>query len=202
MPQLWIARHANRQDFVDPRWFETADRPYDPPLSADGWQQARALARRLADAPIHRIYASPFLRTVQTAAAIAEALGLPIRLEPGLGEWLHPEWMPAAPARLSPVALAAQFPIDLNYVSPATALYPETEADLLTRTAATAQRLAARPENQLWVGHERSVFGAICGLVPTVPPFTVPLCSLSHLQSGGDAGDRWQVLTLMDTTHL
>ncbi|HAN45513.1 MAG TPA: histidine phosphatase family protein [Cyanobacteria bacterium UBA8156] len=199
MPQLWIARHANRQDFVDPRWFETADRPYDPPLSADGWQQARALAQRLAAAPIHRIYASPFLRTVQTAAAIAAVLGVSIRLEPGLGEWLHPDWMPANPARLSATALAAHFPIDLAYCSPATAVYPETETDLLTRTAATAQRLAALPENQLWVGHERSVFGAISGLVPTVPPVKVPLCSLSHLQKGSDC---WQVLTLTDTTHL
>ncbi|MGQ9865629.1 MAG: histidine phosphatase family protein [Pseudanabaenaceae cyanobacterium] len=199
MPQLWIARHANRQDFVDPRWFETADRPYDPPLAADGWEQARALAQRLAAAPIQRIYASPFLRTVQTAAAIAAVLGLPIRLEPGLGEWLHPDWMPAAPARLSPAALAAQFPIDLAYSSPTHPVYPETEADLLSRTRVTAQRLAAIPENQLWIGHERSVFGAIFGLVPTVPPFTVPLCSLSHL---AQIGDRWQVLTLTDTTHL
>ncbi|MFQ3679102.1 MAG: histidine phosphatase family protein [Pseudanabaenaceae cyanobacterium] len=198
MSQLWIARHANRQDFVDPRWLETADRPYDPPLSADGWEQARALAQRLAAAPIRYLYASPFLRTVQTAAAIAEVLGLPIRLEPGLGEWLHPDWMPAAPARLSSEALAAQFPIDLTYQSPATSVYPETETDLLARTAATAQRLAALPEPQLWIGHERSVFGAIRGLVPTVPPFTVPLCSVSHLQKNGD---RWQVQTLIDTTH-
>ncbi|NJK59611.1 MAG: histidine phosphatase family protein [Oscillatoriales cyanobacterium SM2_1_8] len=143
--------------------------PLRSPLSADGWQQAHALAQRLAQSPIARIYASPFLRTVQTASAIAQVLGLTICLEPGLGEWLHPDWMTATPARLAPEALAAEFPIDLTYRSPAIAAYPETEADLLARTAATAQRLTATPENQLWIGHERSVFGAIAGLVGRPP---------------------------------
>lgn len=32
---LWIARHAERQDIVDPKWYESAQRPYDTPLSCE-----------------------------------------------------------------------------------------------------------------------------------------------------------------------
>jgi len=46
--RIFLARHGNRQDFVDPRWLDQAEEPYDPPLSADGVEQARGLGRRLA----------------------------------------------------------------------------------------------------------------------------------------------------------
>ena len=68
MPQtVWIARHGNRIDFVNPDWFLTAERPYDPHLSEDGHVQAKQLANRLKGEGISHIFASPFLRTVQTA---------------------------------------------------------------------------------------------------------------------------------------
>ena len=88
-----IARHANRLDFVYPDWFLTAERRYDPPLSDDGMIQAQQLAKRLKGERITHIFASPFLRTIQTANAIAEVLDLSIKLEIGLSEWLNPEWM-------------------------------------------------------------------------------------------------------------
>ncbi|PSQ85633.1 MAG: histidine phosphatase family protein [Bacteroidetes bacterium QH_2_63_10] len=47
MQTIWLARHANRQDFVDPDWAKTADRPHDPALSTDGMGQARKLGRRV-----------------------------------------------------------------------------------------------------------------------------------------------------------
>jgi broad specificity phosphatase PhoE len=80
---VWIARHANRLDFVNPDWFLTAERRYDPPLSDDGMIQAQQLAKRLNHEKIKHIFASPFLRTVQTANAVAEVLNLPIKLETG-----------------------------------------------------------------------------------------------------------------------
>lgn len=57
---VWIARHANRLDFVNPDWFLTAERRYDPPLSEDGIVQAQQLARRLKPENIAHIFASPF----------------------------------------------------------------------------------------------------------------------------------------------
>ena len=59
---VWIARHANRLDFVNPDWFLTAERRYDPPLSDDGMVQAQQLAKRMKKENIAHIFASPFLR--------------------------------------------------------------------------------------------------------------------------------------------
>ena len=91
---IWVLRHGERADVADPTWLETADRPHDPPLTALGQQQAQATANALANERIDAIYSSPFLRCMQTAAAVARARGLPIRVEPGLGELLNERWFP------------------------------------------------------------------------------------------------------------
>ena len=74
--RIWIIRHGNREDFQNPGWAKTAQRPFDPALSPDGETQAKEVGRRLQDEPIHCVFASPFLRTIQTASHIAEALDL------------------------------------------------------------------------------------------------------------------------------
>lgn len=60
---------------------------YDPPLSAIGREQARAVARRLLPEPLTAVYSSPMQRARQTADAIAQLHGLPTRLLPGLTEY-------------------------------------------------------------------------------------------------------------------
>ena len=79
MRTVWLVRHGNRQDFVDRSWRETAARPHDPPLSADGREQARETGRFLAGEPIDHLFASPFLRAVETAArrAAGERIAIP-----------------------------------------------------------------------------------------------------------------------------
>ncbi|ACU74747.1 Phosphoglycerate mutase [Catenulispora acidiphila DSM 44928] len=59
----------------------------DPELSAVGLQQVDAVARRLAArGGVDAIVASPLGRTVQTAQAAADALGLPVEIDPGFRE--------------------------------------------------------------------------------------------------------------------
>lgn len=65
---------------------DDAARPHDPPLRADGWRQARAVARLLAAEGITRVVASPLLRAQQTAQPLAEATGLPIHTLDGWAE--------------------------------------------------------------------------------------------------------------------
>jgi probable phosphoglycerate mutase len=48
----------------------------DPPLSAEGHEQARRTARWLAGEPIAAVYSSPMLRSVQTAEPFVAATGL------------------------------------------------------------------------------------------------------------------------------
>ena len=198
---VWIARHANRLDFVNPEWFATADRPYDPPLSEDGFEQAGRLARRLAaETKIQHIFCSPFLRTVQTAAKVAKALELPLKLEWGLCEWLNPAWMPEMPETLPVATLAKLFPaIDPHYTSLVSPTYPELEADVDRRTAEIARKIVDRyAEDVLLVGHGASVFGAARGLVAGAN-VRASLCCLVQIVRDGD---RWCMLLNGDTSHL
>ena len=117
---IWVVRHGERAD-VDPEWEKTATRPHDPPLTALGHVQAAATATVLAGEAIEAIFSSPFLRCMQTAAAIARALGLQIRIEPGLSEILNASWYSSDPVdeAMSDDALAAAVGdalIDRSYV--------------------------------------------------------------------------------------
>lgn len=50
----------------------------DPPLVEAGRARADALAARLADAPVVAVYSTGYARTLQTAAPMAQAHGLPV----------------------------------------------------------------------------------------------------------------------------
>jgi len=69
----------------------------DPPLSADGLEEARLVAERLAGEPLRpaRIISSPLARARQTADAIVAALddpGIDVELDPRLMEVGQGEW--------------------------------------------------------------------------------------------------------------
>ena len=198
---VWIARHGNRLDFVNPKWFNTAERRYDPPLSADGFIQAAELGQRLKGKNIAHIFASPFLRTVQTANEVANVLNLPVKLEAGLGEWHNGEWMTETPEICDRQLLATEYPaIDLNYQSQLYPQYPETKEDVNRRTAKTIQKLvAAYSADILIVGHGASVYGAALGLVADLPEAKVALCSLTKVTG---SGKNWNLEFYADTSHL
>jgi len=201
---IWIARHANRLDFVNPDWFLTAERRYDSPLSEDGIVQAKQLANRLKGENIAHIFASPFLRTVQTANAVAEVLDLPIKLETGLSEWLNSTWMTEEPQRLSTPALAELFPrIDPRYIPRIAVKYPETYEQMLERSGQTAKCLATEfhLKDILLVGHGASVVGATMGLVGEIARTEVKasLCSLVKIVR---YDPEWLLELKGDTSHL
>lgn len=64
-----------------------SDNPVDPELSVRGVEQARRAARYLGNEPIDHIYSSPQRRARETAAVVAEALGLPVIVDEGLAEF-------------------------------------------------------------------------------------------------------------------
>ena len=70
--RLYLVRHAHSD-------------PGDPdslrPLSARGKEQARELGELLADVGADAVFASPLLRARETAAAIARAAGLELRVD-------------------------------------------------------------------------------------------------------------------------
>lgn len=66
----------------------------NPPLSEEGLAQARAAADWLAGLGdrVDAVLASPVRRTRETAAVVAEALGLPVEEEPGFAEMEFGAW--------------------------------------------------------------------------------------------------------------
>ncbi len=199
---VWIARHGNRLDFVNPEWFNTAVRRYDPPLSEDGFMQAAELGQRLKSENISHILASPFLRTIQTANEVAKVLKLPIKLEAGLGEWHNAEWMSESPEIQTQDFLTEAYPlIDWSYKSCVFPQYPESKAEVNRRTAATVEQLLAQFSSDiLIVGHGASVFGATKSFVPDIPDFKVSLCSLTKVVR--DQDHNWGLELCANTTHL
>jgi broad specificity phosphatase PhoE len=88
-----LMRHCERLDRAmekrDEDWISTAPRPQDPPLSEHGLFQAAIVGNQMKDLGIEKIYVSPLIRTVQTAHAIADILGLgpgSLHVEPGVIE--------------------------------------------------------------------------------------------------------------------
>lgn len=72
MSDLLVVRHAESTWNVEHRWAGWGD----PPLSADGELQLRAVLGELADLGLQAVVSSDLLRARQTAAVVAEDLGL------------------------------------------------------------------------------------------------------------------------------
>lgn len=203
MQTLWLARHANRQDFVDPDWPETAERPHDPGLSPDGVEQAKQLGHQVSSIDVDRILASPFLRTVQTAHHVATVTEQEVLLEPGLGEWLNPDWFAAPPQTLAPSTLAERFPtVRLDHEACLHPTYPEAKEKALERLGTTARCLCTRYPEQtlLLVGHGITVQGILHGLVGSdVADPGCPLASLTRVEYQNDS---WRIHCRNETGHL
>jgi broad specificity phosphatase PhoE len=166
MQTLWLVRHAHRLDFIQPEWFDTAIYPYDPPLSTQGFDRARAIATELSRVQIDRIYTSPFLRTIQTADPLARLLQLPIQLEWGLCEWLCQDWTSGLPETTPVKNLLGFHPnIDAAYKSLVIPCYPETSEELDARIINIAYKLMqGNCQNILAIAHKGSVLGIAAAL--------------------------------------
>ena len=81
---LIVCRHGERLDYVQkPKWTMEAQRPWDSPLTVKGKEQAKhaGLAvkehlQRFGAAPVTRVFCSPLVRCLETAAAMMQSLGL------------------------------------------------------------------------------------------------------------------------------
>ena len=90
-----VLRHGQRQDSVfGSSWHNTMDfqqYPFDCPITDDAVVQARHAASKLSSfADFDVIVSSPYLRCVQTAIALADALDVMVILDYELGEVFGP----------------------------------------------------------------------------------------------------------------
>lgn len=144
MSRIYVVRHGMRIDHEDRSWGKEAPRPFDPPLSPTGLEQAWQTGLYLKKFEITAVYASPLLRTIQTAAEIVKTLDLPINVEGGLTEWLNPKWYDFSEGMLKLPHLLADYPrLNLAYRSLVRPRYPENdEAICRERYGFVARQLA------------------------------------------------------------
>jgi broad specificity phosphatase PhoE len=202
---VWIVRHGERRDTVDETWAASAARPHDPPLTELGRWAAWRVGRRFVDASVDlgAVYASPFLRAVETADEICRETGDVVRLEPGLGEHRNADWFETDPETLAPETLAERFDtVRLDHDPRVEPTFPETWTEAAARIGETARLLVAERRGDgplLLVGHGATVGGVVHGLVGPTAAVETPLCGLTRLVRDGDG---WRVDVTGDTTHL
>ncbi|CED84913.1 Histidine phosphatase superfamily, clade-1 [Phaffia rhodozyma] len=148
LEQIYIARHGFRLSWLTNNWTTPTKLARDPPLAAYGLEQAARLGTHMASPPDglpvpELLFSSPFYRCVQTSLPVAQALGVPIRLEHGLGEWYSriPETPPynLHPRPSGPRELSQHFPADSICLDYDSTYYPsrkgESLSDLLDRAS-------------------------------------------------------------------
>ncbi|MBN2302552.1 MAG: histidine phosphatase family protein [Lentisphaerae bacterium] len=198
---VWLIRHGHRLDFVDPDWMATAARPLDSPLSKDGEQQATETGKKLQPEQINLVYASPFLRTVQTASLIAMELALPIRIEAGLAEMFLEQWFPHNPDLPTADVLRKQFPgIDAHYNSTVIPTYPETEDNATIRMANAVESIIRNSEGNLaLITHGGSISRFCRKIAPNKTVYPTFCCLIELKWSDGV----WTIkLDGSDNSHL
>jgi len=83
MSTVYLVRHAAPERNSSIRY----DVAPGPPLAPEGHDQAQRTAQFLADKGVTRLYHSPLVRTMQTAAAIATKVGKPSLETEAIREW-------------------------------------------------------------------------------------------------------------------
>eukprot|EP00467_Chlorarachnion_reptans_P012023 CAMPEP_0114524910 /NCGR_PEP_ID=MMETSP0109-20121206/22117_1 /TAXON_ID=29199 /ORGANISM="Chlorarachnion reptans, Strain CCCM449" /LENGTH=695 /DNA_ID=CAMNT_0001706405 /DNA_START=120 /DNA_END=2207 /DNA_ORIENTATION=+ len=160
---VFLVRHGERLDHINPEWRVKATNPFDSPLSDNGIQQARETGIRLRSERVHEIIASPFLRTLQTAIQIAKEVGALVCVEPGIAEHVLHEhfnnWKRKNRGKIKGVnvddfkvstmtlnEICKEFPgyIDTKYKSFTKTTFPETEEQLFQRTDKFIQHISKR----------------------------------------------------------
>jgi probable phosphoglycerate mutase len=205
--ELMLVRHGASEPAIPGEPFPLVDGHADPPLDSPGVDQAMAVCERLA-APaadeIHAVFHSDLTRTRQTAAPLAEALGLEARALPALREVFLGDWE-GGEFRIrmhdgDPVAMRALAEERWDVIPNAEA--PEA---LAARVRAGIEEAVA----QTGPGRRAAVFvhGGIIGEVAREATASRPFafvhaenCSVSRLVVFGDG--RWLLRSFNETSHL
>ncbi|MEU0024308.1 bifunctional RNase H/acid phosphatase [Streptomyces sp. NPDC006335] len=178
----------------------------DPSLSDIGREQARRAAEALAErGTIQHILASPLTRTRQTAAAVAERLGIEVTVEDGLIETDFGAW-----EGLTFGEVRERYPDDLNTWLSDPEAEPtgggESFAATATRIAATRDKLVAAYAGRtvLLVTHVTPIktFVRLALGAPPESLFRMELSAASLSAVAYYADGNASVRLLNDTSHL
>jgi probable phosphoglycerate mutase len=174
----------------------------DPPLDPVGEAQAIEVAKRLAGEPISAIYVTTLQRTVQTAAPLAEQLGLEPRVEADLREVFLGEWEGGAFRKYvdeaGPTAMRMLTEERWDVIPGA-----ESTETLQDRLRAAIGRIAAAHPDELVVAFVHGgVVGQILATATGSRPFAFVGADNGSISQIVVDGDRWHLRRYNDTTHL
>ena len=199
---LLLVRHGQSEAYVDGRQFPLAGGHGDPPLSDLGREQALRVCGRLAGAGIDAIYVTTLCRTAQTAAPLAERLGLDPMVEPELREVYLGEWEGGLYRKM----VADFHPI-------AQRMFSEERWDVIPgaeslvsfdgRVRAAIGRIAAEhPGQRVAVFTHGGVIGQALALATGSRPFAFNASDNASMSRVIITRTKWYIRTFNDTAHL
>jgi 2,3-bisphosphoglycerate-dependent phosphoglycerate mutase len=199
---LLLVRHGASEAYLDGTLFPLVDGHGDPPLSAEGRQQAGLVCKRLAVAGVDAIYVSNLRRTAETAAPLAAQLGLDLRVEADLREVYLGEWEGGIFRKM----VAEGHPISLRMAAEERwDVIPGAEpaAELEGRVRSAIERLAAaHPGQRVAAFTHGGVIGQAIALASASRPFAFLGAENSSISRIVVTSDRWIVRGFNDTAHL
>jgi broad specificity phosphatase PhoE len=184
----------------------------DLPLDDTGQAQAQAVAERFKQEPVAAIYASPLLRTRQTATPLAERLGLPVQSHDGLLDINYGRFQGMT---RSEAADAYPAILELWLKAPSQVRFPDGEglADVQGRLFSLLDELTTYYSGQtvVLVGHQIVNKVLVCSLLdPSHSPEHVGFLDRLWYVGQDTASvnvfqqvqDGWRALCLNDLCHL
>jgi 2,3-bisphosphoglycerate-dependent phosphoglycerate mutase len=199
---LLLVRHGQSAAYLEGTSFPLTGGHGDPPLSELGLAQAAQASQRLATAGIDAIYVTTLQRTAQTAAPLAERLGLAPRVEAGLREVFLGEWEGGLYRQL----VAENHPI-------AQRMFAEERWDVIPgaeslvafdgRVRAAIRRLAAdHPGQRVAAFTHGGVIGQVLAMASDSRPFAFNTADNASISRLIITADRWWVRSFNDAAHL
>ncbi|ELP94940.1 phosphoglycerate mutase, putative [Entamoeba invadens IP1] len=197
---VFLCRHGFRIDYNDLTWVPKAKFPHDPPLSPEGLQQGKDLAKRLKYEKIDLIVSSPFYRATQTAKCIAEELGIHYVVEPAFGEFLSINNRKALPV-LDPTPMQDE-KLDKNFVPLGGKLDLETWETMELRVKNCLNAIMKKYHRVAIISH-RSTLQAILSVV-VGKKFKYPLDfgSVTSLTRSKEDQEKFEIARLNMFSHL
>ncbi|HVF76490.1 MAG TPA: MSMEG_4193 family putative phosphomutase [Acidimicrobiales bacterium] len=175
-------------------------------LSDEGTRQAEAAAARIAAlADVAAVYASPLERARETAAPIAKALGLKVKVDKGLSECDFGDWTGAA---LKDLMKLPEWKTVQRY--PSGFRFPNGESfnEMQARITSTAARLRAQHEGRtiVLVSHADPIKAAVADALGThldlFQRIVVSPCSVTAIAYFGEGPAVLGVNLVGDLTDL
>lgn len=200
--ELLLIRHGESAPARADRPFTLVEGQGDPELADHGREQAERVAQRLTAETIDALYVTTLRRTAQTAAPLAERIGIRPRVEADLREVHLGDWEGGLFRKMTaenhPIAQRMRAEQRWDVIPGA-----EPAADFAARVRSSLEGLAARhPDQRIAVFTHGGVIGQALALATGARPFAFHGAdngSISHLVISGET---WFLRRFNDTAHL